>query len=145
MTTPSRPEGHDPEGYNHANTDIEYNAKNNPELDPFEIEFKPEYQSGRGPREAFVNEHGVLIGDHDYTSENSPLEQWTEDTDPAIMSGDEWVHPYKDVGFQTAENRDIFERGVPPKGDRFMHPDKDVAYDAFQPGEADGQRTEGDA
>lgn len=87
-----------------------------PNLDPFELEFLPRFRSGRGPREPFVNQHGVLIGDHSYASPESPLEQWSADTDPAIMAGDEWVHPYKDIGFLTGENRAYFEQGteIPP-------------------------------
>lgn len=92
------------------------------DLDPFEIEFLPQYRQGRGPEEPFVNSHGVVIGDHEYVSSNSPLEQWTEDTDPNVMAGDEWVHPYKDVGFTTADNRAIFEEGQAPMGGIFMHP-----------------------
>lgn len=98
-------------------------------LDPFEINFLPQFQAGRGPREAFVNEHGVVIGDHDYQSENSPLENWDRSIDPSVMAGDEWVHPYKDIGFQTAENRNYFEKGISPQSGIFMHPDKDVAYE----------------
>jgi hypothetical protein len=105
--------------------------KDQSDLDPFEINFLPQFLEGRGPREPFVNSQGVVIGDHEYQSENSPLEQWTEETDPAVMAGDEWVHPFKDVGFHTAENRDIFEEGIPPTSGIFMHPDKDVAYPAY--------------
>ncbi|MFD0676785.1 MULTISPECIES: DUF3905 domain-containing protein [unclassified Paenibacillus] len=107
------------------------------ELDPFEINFLPQFLEGRGPREPFVNSQGVVIGDHMYQSENSPLEQWSKETDPVVMAGDEWVHPFKDVGFHTAENRDIFEEGIPPQSGIFMHPDKDVAYPAYN-NEADG-------
>lgn len=119
------------QGYENVETEIEYNRKNDPELDPYEIEFLPEFRQGRGPREPFVNEHGVLIGDHIYKSEQSPLEQWSKETDPAIMSGDDWVHPYKDVGFHSSENREYFEQGIAPTSDTFMHPDKDVAYQAY--------------
>jgi hypothetical protein len=100
-------------------------------LDPFEINFLPQFKEGRGPREPFVNEFGVTIGDHMYESPESPLSQWTESTDPFVMAGDQWVHPFKDVGFQTAENRDYFEKGITPsaQGERFMHPDKNSAYD----------------
>jgi hypothetical protein len=100
------------------------------ELDPYEIEFLPEFRQGRGPEEPYINEHGVVIGDHMYESENSPLQQWTEDTDPSIMSGDQWVHSFKDIGFQTEENREYFEKGVLPQAGTFMHPDKDVAYES---------------
>jgi hypothetical protein len=99
-------------------------------LDPYEINFLPQFETGRGPREAFVNEYGVVIGDHEYESANSPLHNWSKNTDPEIMSGDQWVHPFKDIGFQTEENRDYFERGIAPQGGMFMHPDKDVAYEA---------------
>lgn len=106
----------------------------NGSMDPFEIEFLPEFQQGRGPRKPFVNEHGVLIGDHQYDSPNSPLNQWSKDTDPSVMVGDEWVHPYKDIGFQSAENRDYFEKGIVPQSGIFEHADKDVAYPAFEAG-----------
>ncbi|MBP2118800.1 DUF3905 domain-containing protein [Cohnella lubricantis] len=93
-----------------------------PSLDPYEIEFRQEYREGRGPEAPFVNDYGVVIGDHDYASPNSPLEQWTEETDPHTMSGDQWVHPFKDVGFRTRENRDLFETGIAPASGVFMHP-----------------------
>lgn len=107
--------------------------RDDPKLDPFEIEFKPEYRGNRGPRGPFVNEHGVVIGDHDYASPQSPLEQWSEDTDPSVMSGGEWVHPYKDIGFRTTENRAWFERGIPPKSGVFMHPEQQASA-ADEPG-----------
>lgn len=123
--------------YDQVRTHIDYNRKNDSELDPFEINFRPEFEQNRGPREPFVNEHGVLIGDHEYQSDHSPLEQWDQNTDPEIMSGDGWVHPFKDVGFHTTENKELFEKGVVPQGVPFMHPDKDAAYPAFQSGEAE--------
>jgi hypothetical protein len=101
------------------------------DLDPFEINFLPEFKKGREPRKPFVNQYGVIIGDHVYESEASPLEHWSTETDPSVMSGDEWVHPFKDVGFHTAENKDYFEKGISPQGGIYMHPDKDVAYEAF--------------
>lgn len=100
-------------------------------LDPFEIEFRNDFRDDPGPRETFVNAYGVLIGDHDYASPNSPLEQWSRDTDPAIMAGEQWVHPYKDVGFHSRENRELFEHGVAPASTIFMHPvcQSSIAYD----------------
>lgn len=112
------------------------------DLDPFEIDFLPQFEQGRGPREAFVNEHGVVIGDHEYESDNSPLEQWTAETDPEVMAGDEWVHPYKDIGFQSAENRELFEKGILPQSGIFTHPDKDVS---FEPGKASSTRKKDEA
>ncbi|MFC4102368.1 DUF3905 domain-containing protein [Paenibacillus xanthanilyticus] len=111
-----------------------------PALDPFEINFLPEFREGRGPRTPFTNSHGVVIGDHDYESASSPLANWTVDTDPAIMAGDEWVHPFKDIGFQTDENRNYFERGLAPAAGIFMHPDKNTSYaaaEADEPNEAE--------
>jgi hypothetical protein len=62
----------------------------------------------------FVNKHGVTIGDSIYASPNSPLETWTKDTDPAIMAGDDWVHPTNDIGWNTSENRELLETtGIP--------------------------------
>lgn len=116
-----------------------------PELDPFEIEFSERHKrERRGPRGTFVNSHGVVIGDHDYESPQSPLENWSKETDPAVMAGDEWVHPYKDVGFRTAENRDIFENDQPPQGGIFMHPTFDVAHRAVTESEAETEARRGE-
>lgn len=98
-----------------------------PALDPYEIAFLPQFREGRGNRAPFVNKYGIVIGDHEYESPDSPLSQWSVDTDPAVMAGDEWIHPFKDIGFLTAENRDIFEEGLPPQGGIFTHPDKNAS------------------
>lgn len=103
-------------------------GRDDPALDPFEIEFLPEFRRGRGPREPFVNEHGVVIGDHDYESEKSPLQRWSTETDPSVMAGEQWVHPYKDIGFLTSENRALFERGV-SSSRPFAHPTHSSASD----------------
>jgi hypothetical protein len=103
--------------------------KEHDDLDPYVIDFLPQFRHGRGSVKPFTNAYGVVIGDHDYESEQSPLEQWTEDSDPFVMAGDQWVHPFKDIGFQTRENRDYFERGIPPQSGIMMHPDKNVAYE----------------
>ncbi|MFC7372488.1 DUF3905 domain-containing protein [Fictibacillus iocasae] len=76
----------------------------------------------------FTNEHGVVIGDSFYDSPNSPLNNWSTDTDPEIMAGDEWVHPTNDIGWNTAENRDLVEKKAKPKGEHFTHPTKDASY-----------------
>ncbi len=44
----------------------------------------------------------------------------------------EWVHPFKDVGFQSAENREYFEKGIVPQSGIFTHPDKNVAYEPYK-------------
>jgi hypothetical protein len=79
-------------------------------------------------QEPFVNEHGVVIGDSFYDSPNSPLNNWSDEVDPSIMAGDEWVHPTNDIGWNTSENRELLESKKPPQGVPFMHPDKDVGY-----------------
>jgi hypothetical protein len=107
-------------------------------LDPFEIEFLPEFRKGRGPEEPFVNPYGITIGDHEYDSPDSPLNHWSTDTDPVVMAGEEWIHPFKDVGFHTQENRDYFEKGISPKAGIFMHPFKDSAYQAYNNTQEDG-------
>ncbi len=76
----------------------------------------------------FTNKYGVVIGDSLYDSDESPLNNWDEDTDPSVMSGDEWVHPTNDIGWNTPENRELIEKDIPPKGVPFMHPTKDVSY-----------------
>jgi hypothetical protein len=94
-----------------------------------QTDFLPEFTDEKRDPSPFVNEFGVIIGDGKYNSPQSPLNQWSKDTDPAIMAGDQWVHPYNDIGFNTKENRDYFEKGIVPKGSPFMHPTIDVSYD----------------
>lgn len=79
-------------------------------------------------QDPFVNEHGVVIGDSFYDSPNSPLNNWSDDVDPAEMAGDEWVHPTNDIGWNTPENRQLIEEKKRSKGVPFMHPTKDVSY-----------------
>jgi hypothetical protein len=84
--------------------------------------------SGKKMKPPFVNEHGVVIGDSLYNSKNSPINNWSDDVDPSIMAGEAWVHPTNDIGWNTAENRELIEKKVPPNGVPFTHPDKDVSY-----------------
>lgn len=116
--------------------------QDDPALDPYEIEFLPQFREGRGPEAPFVNDFGVVIGDHMYESSESPLEQWSTDTDPAIMAGDQWVHPFKDIGYLTEENRDWFERGIQPEAGQFFHPEHDAASGASQPAPLDREQSE---
>ncbi|MDP4085738.1 MAG: DUF3905 domain-containing protein [Bacillota bacterium] len=76
----------------------------------------------------FINKYGVIIGDSKYSSENSPLENWSKETDPEIMSGDEWVHPTNDIGWNSTENRKLLEKKKKPNASPFMHPTKDVSH-----------------
>ncbi|MFZ3589576.1 DUF3905 domain-containing protein [Bacillus sp. DJP31] len=84
--------------------------------------------SGIKMEKPFINEHGVVIGDSFYDSPNSPLNNWSDKVDPEIMAGEEWVHPTNDIGWNTAENRELIEKKIPPRGVPFTHPDKDVSY-----------------
>ncbi|MBT2678328.1 DUF3905 domain-containing protein [Bacillus sp. ISL-35] len=110
-------------------------AKNDHELKPLDIEETLPHQinapsfkdTGMEMKPPFRNEHGVIIGDSLYASEDSPLENWSDETDPAVMAGDEWVHPTNDIGWNTAENRDLLEEKRKPQGYPFMHPTKDVS------------------
>lgn len=76
----------------------------------------------------FINKYGVVIGDSLYSSSNSPLENWSENIDPSIMAGDEWVHPTNDIGWNTPENRELIETKKVPQSSLFMHPTRDVGY-----------------
>ena len=77
---------------------------------------------------SFVNSFGVTIGDSRYASSNSPLEKWSKDLDPAIMSGEQWVHPTNDIGWNTKENQDLLESKRKPQAYPFMHTTKDAGY-----------------
>lgn len=94
---------------------------------PHQIHSPSYKESGQDIREPFVNEYGVVIGDSFYDSPNSPLNNWSTDVDPAVMAGEQWVHPTNDIGCNSAENEDILE-GINPTGVPFMHPTKDVSY-----------------
>jgi hypothetical protein len=76
----------------------------------------------------FKNSQGVTIGDSLYASSNSPLENWSDETDPEVMAGDEWVHPTNDIGWNTTENRELLESKKKPQAYPFMHPTKDVGH-----------------
>ncbi len=94
---------------------------------PHQIDAPDYKKSRRKMQKPFVNEFGVVIGDSFYNSANSPLNQWSRDTDPSVMAGDRWVHPTNDIGWNTPENRDLLE-DIPPKGTPFMHPTIDVSH-----------------
>lgn len=57
----------------------------------------------------FINKYDVVIGDSNYSSPHSPLENWSDEVDPAIMAGDEWIHPTNDIGWNTSGNRALLE------------------------------------
>lgn len=78
--------------------------------------------------EPFINKYGVTIGDSHYASDNSPLENWSKETDPAVMAGEEWVHPTNDIGWNLTANRELVEKNKLPQGSPFLHPTKDVSH-----------------
>ncbi|MBD1380345.1 DUF3905 domain-containing protein [Metabacillus arenae] len=85
--------------------------------------------SGIKMKPPFVNEQGVVIGDSNYNSAQSPLNNWSDEIDPEVMTGDEWIHPTNDIGWNTPENRQLVEEKKMGQNGLFMHPDKDVGYE----------------
>lgn len=75
----------------------------------------------------FKNDYGVVIGDSLYASANSPLENWDENTDPEIMSGEQWIHPTNDIGWNRDANKDILEDKKFLHAAPFTHPTKDTS------------------
>ncbi|WP_338451862.1 DUF3905 domain-containing protein [Niallia oryzisoli] len=111
---------------------IELKKKQRIDIDqtlPHQINAPSFKNTGIDMQPPFVNSFGVTIGDSKYNSKNSPLENWSEETDPAIMAGSEWVHPTNDIGWNTAENKEILENLKPPQASPFMHPTIDVSKD----------------
>ena len=104
---------------------------NSPILDetqPHQIHAPSFKDTGIKMQEPFINEHGVVIGDSNYDSSNSPLNNWSDEVDPAEMAGDEWIHPTNDIGWNASENRELLEKKKKPEGVPFTHPTKDVSY-----------------
>jgi hypothetical protein len=94
---------------------------------PHQIHSPSFNHSTRKMQKPFVNEFGVVIGDSFYNSAESPLNQWSTETEPSDMAGDRWVHPTNDIGWNTSENLELLE-DKRPKGVPFMHPTIDVSY-----------------
>jgi hypothetical protein len=111
---------------------MEKNEQNNKlaidETLPHQISAPSFKDTGIKMQPPFKNSHGVIIGDSLYSSPNSPLENWSDETDPEVMAGEEWVHPTNDIGWNTSENRELLESKRRPKGYPFMHPTKDVSH-----------------
>jgi hypothetical protein len=89
---------------------------------PHQAHFPSFKGTGIAMQEPFVNKHGVVIGDSKYDSSNSPLNNWSDEIDPVIMAGDEWIHPTNDIGWTTPENQELLEEKKSTKSDIFMHP-----------------------
>ncbi|UOF92135.1 DUF3905 domain-containing protein [Fodinisporobacter ferrooxydans] len=59
---------------------------------------------------------------------NTPLDYWSTDIDPAILSGDQWVDDQRDPGFQRRENQALADGDTSMLMAPFMHPVHDVTY-----------------
>ncbi|GED29882.1 DUF3905 domain-containing protein [Brevibacillus centrosporus] len=93
---------------------------------PHQISAPDFKNSTRSIQKPFVNEFGVVIGDSLYDSQESPINNWSTETDPSVMAGDQWVHPTNDIGWNSYENREMLE-DKPFVGARFSHPTHDVS------------------
>ncbi|AXK17430.1 MULTISPECIES: DUF3905 domain-containing protein [Bacillus] len=89
---------------------------------PHQMNFPSFKGTGKKMQQPFVNQYDVVIGDSKYNSENSPLNNWSDEVDPAIMAGDEWIHPTNDIGWIAEENQELLKKEVDNKNDAFMHP-----------------------
>ncbi|MFD3447497.1 DUF3905 domain-containing protein [Microbacteriaceae bacterium 4G12] len=101
------------------------NDKQSPILDetlPHQMNFPSFKKTGITMQEPFRNEYGVIIGDSQYNSANSPLNNWSDDVDPAIMAGEEWIHPTNDIGWTSPENQELLKQKKNETQDMFMHP-----------------------
>lgn len=94
---------------------------------PHQISSPSFKNSGIKVEPPFINKHGVVIGDSFYDSANSPLNNWSVETDPAEMAGAQWIHPTNDIGWNTTENIGIVEAKQHPQAAPFMHPTLDVS------------------
>jgi hypothetical protein len=59
---------------------------------------------------------------------NTPLDHWSTDIDPAIMSGDQWVDNDRDPGAERRESQALLS-GDADLLAPFMHPVHDVTYE----------------
>ncbi len=60
-------------------------------------------------------------------NKDTPLDNWSKEVDPSIMSGDEWVDNQNDIGNKAIENEEL-EGGIMTQSSIFMHPTHDVSY-----------------
>lgn len=58
---------------------------------------------------------------------NTPLDNWSKDVDPFVMSGDRWVDNDHDLGTTRRENIELMEGTASPVMAPFMHPTQDVS------------------
>ncbi|MEK7017562.1 MULTISPECIES: DUF3905 domain-containing protein [Bacillus] len=89
---------------------------------PHQMNFPSFKGTGKQMQQPFINQYDVVIGDSKYDSTNSPLNNWSDEIDPAVMAGEEWIHPTNDIGWISEENQDLLKNEVDNKNDAFMHP-----------------------
>ncbi|MBJ8051436.1 DUF3905 domain-containing protein [Bacillus cereus] len=89
---------------------------------PHQMNFPSFKGTGKQMQQPFINQYDVVIGDSKYNSTNSPLNNWSDEIDPAIMAGEEWIHPTNDIGWISEENQELLKNEVDNKNDAFMHP-----------------------
>jgi hypothetical protein len=89
---------------------------------PHQMNFPSFKGTGKKMQQPFINQYDVVIGDSKYDSTNSPLNNWSDEVDPATMAGEEWIHPTNDIGWISEENQELLKNEVDNKNDAFMHP-----------------------
>ncbi|WP_136699431.1 DUF3905 domain-containing protein [Bacillus fungorum] len=89
---------------------------------PHQVNFPSFKGTEKKMQQPFINQYDVVIGDSKYNSENSPLNNWSDEVDPAIMAGEEWIHPTNDIGWISEENQELLKKEGDNKKDAFMHP-----------------------
>ncbi|EJR03109.1 MULTISPECIES: DUF3905 domain-containing protein [Bacillus] len=89
---------------------------------PHQMNFPSFKGTGKQMQQPFINQYDVVIGDSKYDSTNSPLNNWSDEIDPAVMAGEEWIHPTNDIGWISEENQELLKNEVDNKNDAFMHP-----------------------
>ena len=59
---------------------------------------------------------------------DTPLDYWSTEIDPVIMSSDHWVDREVDPGFKRRENQELAQGDTSMLLAPFMHPMHDVTY-----------------
>ncbi|TCP53721.1 uncharacterized protein DUF3905 [Tumebacillus sp. BK434] len=71
---------------------------------------------------------GTIDDDHDNAPwRNTPLDNWSRDVDPAVMSGDKYVDNDHDLGSTRRENLELKNGTASPVMAPFMHPTHDAS------------------
>lgn len=82
---------------------------------PHQMNFPSFKGTGKPMQQPFINQYDVVIGDSKYNSTNSPLNNWSDEVDPAIMAGEEWIHPTNDIGWISEENQELLKTKLTTK------------------------------